>query len=543
MGPADEDSIVHTFLHDHLMTGGFETTREFFAAQSIDEVDAYLAAHPHAIALVPFYNILSPKFAPRVNTTYPVPIMDKSGEYINPSTETFETHDYPLLRRVDLGLNNNPESLDKVRPFLEYALSPEGDEVIKDEGFWPIRIWEKITMRTRIGSSGGEDLDEIRKWCGPDGGSLNIVGSPQVQAVAHVWSQIYNLACPVAVSLQGKGGSVGESLLCDKDADIALMARDWGEDEGTELTKSFVHRCNNDKARNNATSVTSIQIDVAKDGLTVIVAKDGAADRCLEVLGGLTKDQLRWIYSNYTEAKLKDNGWDPKCVKMSDGNPKTHLWSELDPRCDSEEIRLAGDFLGGDEFNTFSKSFMTNFDKDEYVALDRTSGFFAAAPLELLVYLLKQKGAISYVPFHYYVENDKLFTAVPIQNDAGDFVLPSESSITDGTYPIVRSLFMNILNNKHSLEHTIPLLKFGLAHPRLLANTGYVPIEGEALTTMLRRLEGAPYDVAQWDDEELDDDILSSNWLIILLAIAGAGVLLFTLLVVVVCRPSERKKN
>eukprot|EP00957_Ditylum_brightwellii_P043276 3279504-Ditylum_brightwellii.AAC.1 len=61
------------------------------------------------------------------------------------------------------------------------------------------------------------------------------------------------------------------------------------------------------------------------------------------MIGGLTFDQIRWIYSSFSEAELVQGGWDPSSVKNSDNDPSTHLWSELDSRCAPVEIHITGD--------------------------------------------------------------------------------------------------------------------------------------------------------------------------------------------------------
>ena len=58
--------------------------------------------------------------------------------------------------------------------------------------------------------------------------------------------------------------------------------------------------------------------------------------------------QLRWVYSSYSEQELVKTGWDASEVPFTDNNPGTHLWSELDDRCDSVEILISGpDELSG----------------------------------------------------------------------------------------------------------------------------------------------------------------------------------------------------
>ena len=120
------------------------------------------------------------------------------------------------------------------------------------------------------------------------------------------------------------------------------MSRGWKEYEGVQSEESP----NTYQCLKGDTTRSAVQVDVAQDGMTVIMQKEGAADECVKILGGFTLDQLRWIYSTYNEDELERTGWDTSSLKNSDNDPSTHLWSELDERCQSAEIRLSGDFTG-----------------------------------------------------------------------------------------------------------------------------------------------------------------------------------------------------
>ena len=48
----------------------------------------------------------------------------------------------------------------------------------------------------------------------------------------------------------------------------------------------------------------SSKIELGLQGLGVAAGQRGPAVECLEKLGGLSRDQLRWIYSSLTEAEL-----------------------------------------------------------------------------------------------------------------------------------------------------------------------------------------------------------------------------------------------
>jgi ABC-type phosphate transport system substrate-binding protein len=87
-----------------------------------------------------------------------------------------------------------------------------------------------------------------------------------------------------------------------------------------------------------------IQIETATQGLTVAVKKGGIAEQCIGKLGGLTIDQLRWMFSNFVEVQLRESGWSDEAVPNNDGNPNTKYWGELmnDPACAAVQISIAG---------------------------------------------------------------------------------------------------------------------------------------------------------------------------------------------------------
>lgn len=87
-----------------------------------------------------------------------------------------------------------------------------------------------------------------------------------------------------------------------------------------------------------------IQVETAVDGLTVAVKKGGIAEACINKLGGLTIDQLRWIFSNFGEIYLRDQGWSDDAVPNNDGDANTKHWSELldDPACPATQIKISG---------------------------------------------------------------------------------------------------------------------------------------------------------------------------------------------------------
>jgi hypothetical protein len=99
--------------------------------------------------------------------------------------------------------------------------------------------------------------------------------------------------------------------------------------------------------------------------------------------------------------------------------------------------------------------------------------------------------AIAYFGFSYYSQEGALLYGVPIQNEAGRFVAPSRSSITDDSYnPLSRKLYLQLWNNDASLAVTRPFLAYGLSQrgTQIADNVGMVTLSFEARSIVLQRL-------------------------------------------------------
>ena len=309
-------------------------------------------------------------------------------------------------------------------------------------------------------------------------------------------SAIYKLACDVNFVEIGKGGSSnGAGRVCANlergaPTDVGTMSREWKSSEAAvDKKQDFLYHClQGDQDR------SAIQIDVARDGVAVAVHRNGPARKCINILGGLTMDQLRWMFTSYSDSELEETGWDPSCLQNSDGNSATHLWSELDSRCDEIEIRIAGRDSTSGTFEIVAEAVFVDHSNGETFGTNRPFGYFETDAQELLVGFLDQyQEAISYMGFSYYYEFGSTLEAVPIEHEEpGNFVLPSFSAIGDGSYhKLSRTIYMNVLNDVYSLVHTTPFVKFGLERGDLVAVTGNVPIVN--VDEMRTRLENAPY--------------------------------------------------
>jgi len=511
----DKFGGAEDYIFDHILTARGETIRDFFAnSKNIHdhtEMDEYVHANGAAIAIFHLVDVFGSAY--RKRDYYTVAIKDRRGNSVLPSDKTFSDNSYPFMDKMYVGLVNEPQALNFTRPFMEYAYSDEGTALLKDSGYWPIQDWEKLIMYTRLGSQLGMSVDNIRQYCGAlQGKHLKLGGSDTVLPIVNVWSEIFQMACPSDFELSGGGSSVGASRLCastesGRSVDIGLMSRDFNqlEEAVAREDKHFIHDCIVEEGQDVR---TSIQVDVALDGIAVLFAIGSDGEKCIRLLGGLTMDQLRWMYSSYSDSELEETGWDPTSLKNNDFNSSTHLWNEIDARCSNEEIHLSGDYWGDGSFTSFSQRVFVDFENGEHIADQRSKPYTEVYGFDALKFLIgNDVDAVSYVSYHYFHEHLDLFWAAPLAVNAGEpFVSMSTETIVNRAYPLVRSIFVNVLNEAETLKAAVPLIKFGFSQPELNKMIGYVPLAGDHLQENLGFLENAPYETYEMYIQSMEDE-------------------------------------
>ena len=288
-----------------------------------------------------------------------------------------------------------------------------------------------------------------------------------------------------------------------------MTTRDFNSvtDAVQRRSNDFVYDCIEDEeAEEEVKSRSVIQIEIALDGIAIVFTTGGIGHECVNLMGGLTKDQLRWMYSSYSEIELEKSGWDPSCLGNSDFDFSTHLWSELDVRCAEEEIRLSGDYQGGTSFVKFSELVLNDYNNGEHIATDRPKQYLEATGINLWMAARQHHDLVSYIEYHHYFAHQDAYWPAPVASEAGaPFVMASQASLADGTYPLTHSVFVNILNERETLGDATPLLSFGFSHPELLHELGYAPIVGDQKTGMFSRVTDGPY-AATVEDQADDDD-------------------------------------
>jgi ABC-type phosphate transport system substrate-binding protein len=234
--------------------------------------------------------------------------------------------------------------------------------------------------------------------CGPSPSTFTIAGSSTVEPIAQLWAASYMGKCPgITINVVvGGNSSTGAQRVCNVTmvnnvtigpaVEIGSMSRNWisfSEANVTDaMNKKF--RCNIGTKTRQAT-----QIDVANDALVVAIIRGGVGrQNCTDQLPGkgLTIDQLRWMFSNYTTAQLVASGWNKALALPNDDNNETsHNWSELTPFpfCPKVEIKLASPGSLSEIFSLFKDIVLPN--ATEGLANRRPYGTFTSEKDEDLI--------------------------------------------------------------------------------------------------------------------------------------------------------------
>ena len=242
-----------------------------------------------------------------------------------------------------------------------------------------------------LGATGIQDLRRLR-------GSITIDGSSTVYPITEAIAESFKKAAPnvkVTVGVSGTGG--GFKRFAANEIEISDASRPI---KGSES-----------KACKDA-GVDYIEIPVAYDGLTIVVNKGNY-----------------WVESMTVE--------DLKKIFLSDSSAKT--WNDVRPDWPDRAIKI---YSPGTDSGTF------DYFKEVVAGKKGTirSDMSVSEDDNVLVRgVAGDEGAIGFFGAAYYFENEDSLKAVPIRNKAGKNVLPSATTIENGTYnPFSRPLFIYV---------------------------------------------------------------------------------------------------
>jgi phosphate transport system substrate-binding protein len=234
-------------------------------------------------------------------------------------------------------------------------------------------------------------------------GTVTIDGSstvfPITQAVAEEF-QIANPGVQVPVAFAGTGG--GFKKFCAGETDINDASRPIKTEDNADA-KSEATNC-------KAAGISYVQLQVAIDGLTVVVNPQNDFATCL------TSAELKAIYGP--------------------DSPKDLLWSQVRAGFPAEKVDR---FMPGADSGTFD--YFTETINGE-VDASTQNATQSEDDNTLVTGVAGSQYAVGYFGYAYFVENTDKLKEVAVDGGSG-CVAPTDETINDGTYkPLSRPLFI-----------------------------------------------------------------------------------------------------
>lgn len=182
-------------------------------------------------------------------------------EGVKPTSENVQNGSYKIARPFNIAYKGELSDLSK--DFLDFILSEEGQEIIKNEGYVQI----------------SNDLPSYESTTSQSG-NLVVAGSTSVSPVMEKLAEAYKEIHPdVSIEIQSTGSSAGMQAAMEGTADLGMASRELKESELAELTPKVI----------------------AVDGIAVIVNNKNPLDN-------LTLEQVKSIYvGEITEWEQLDN--------------------------------------------------------------------------------------------------------------------------------------------------------------------------------------------------------------------------------------------
>jgi phosphate transport system substrate-binding protein len=258
---------------------------------------------------------------------------------------------------------------------------------------------------------------------------------PITEAVAEDFQKAKKGEIKVTVGISGTGG--GFKKFCRGETDISDASR--------PILKKEMDAC-------KEAGIKYIELPVAYDALTVVV-----------------NPKNDWIKSMTVEELKKL--WEPAA------QGKVTKWNQVNPAWPDAPIKLFGPGADSGTFDYFTEAVVGK-------AKSSRGDFTASEDDNVLVQgVSRDKNALGYFGFAYYLENAKKLKAVPIVEKAGKpAVAPSFEAVKNGTYqPLSRPIFIYVSAKAVEKPEVREFVEFYLKNaPKLVKEVKYVPLPDQA---------------------------------------------------------------
>lgn len=253
---------------------------------------------------------------------------------------------------------------------------------------------------------------------------------PITEAVAEEFQKANKGAIQVTVGVSGTGG--GFKKFCRGEIDIADASR--------PILKKEMDAC-------KAAGIKYFELPIAYDALTVVV-----------------NPKNDWA-KTMTVAELKKM-WEPAAKGV------VTMWSDVKPGWPAAPMKLFGPGADSGTFDYFTEAIngKSKASRPDFTASEDDN--------VLVTGVSRDKYALAYFGYAYYVENQKKLNAVAIVNKEGKAVLPSKVAVEDGSYnPLARPIFIYVNAASMQKPEVKEFVEFYLTHGgKLAAEVKYIAL-------------------------------------------------------------------
>ena len=251
------------------------------------------------------------------------------------------------------------------------------------------------------------------------GGSITISGSSTVEPISSIVAEVFNETNPnVAITVDGPGTGDGFELFCEGKTDISDASRPIDPDEVNACEKN---------------GIEYTELEVALDGVTVMTNPQNTAVTCLNsgdlyALFGPESDGLdTWSAADSLATQVGGNGGFPDApLEITAPGEESGTYDAFIELAGLEDIALERGVA-----------------EDAAAALRRDN--YQASPNDNVIITAMEgsPSALGFVGFAFAEEAGDAIKELEVDGGEG-CVAPSPETISDGSYPLSRSLYIYV---------------------------------------------------------------------------------------------------
>ena len=299
-------------------------------------------------------------------------------------------------------------------------------------------------------------------------GSITISGSSTVQPISSFVAEIFNETNPdVAISVDGPGTGDGFELFCNGEIDISDASRPIEPDEEKACKKN---------------GIEWTELEVALDGVTVMTSPENADVTCLNngdlyALFGPESDGIEtWSAADSLASEVGGNGGFPDVpLEITAPGEESGTYDAFIELSGLEDIALE-----------------QGLSEDDAAALRKD---YQPSPNDNVI-ITAMEGSPSALGFVGFAFADEAGDAVKeLEVDGGDgCVAPTPETISDGSYPLSRSLYIYVSAEAAARPEVAAYVDFYVgdeAMTTLVTEVGYIALPADRIEATRSAWESA----------------------------------------------------